>query len=321
MKKTILIVVSLLTSILLASEFTVKTNPYFHDAEFECVALCGDVLLIGGDDEHIHRSLDLGKSWSSQKLRGVNGDVDVIFQAKNGVILAGMNEWDAHYIAISTDKGASWARVYKDNSIEIHCMFERNDGTIVGFGDDDVYVSSSTDYRDWDEIKRPWIKESPEYEEIDIPAAKVLPDGNVLIVGEDGFYACYDQAMKKRFYGNTMINGSCDFTTLFLMPDSVLFAGTEDGYLMKSSDRGKTWNLDYSDPLHKEEITGISFNNSGDGVAVGHKGLLFVTQDWGKSWKRIDSKTIENLEDVVTLDENTFFSVGDNGISLSIVVK
>ena len=89
--------------ILIAEEFKIHKHSFMNDDDLDCVALFDSTLFIGGDDEHIYRSLDFGTTWTKQKLRGVNGDADVIFQAKNGTLLAGVNEWDAHYITVSKE--------------------------------------------------------------------------------------------------------------------------------------------------------------------------------------------------------------------------
>lgn len=64
------------------------------------------------------------------------------------------------------------------------------------------------------------------------------------------------------------------------------------------------------------------FLNSGFGVAVGYDGIIVVTENSGKTWKRISNPhTTERLNGVTETKLSHFLIVGDEGIMLDLYVN
>ncbi len=87
----------------------------------------------------------------------------------------------------------------------------------------------------------------------------------------------------------------------------------ERGHILRSTDGGKTW-TQVPVPT-RATLTGVHFQGSDLGWAVGHDSVILRTTDGGDSWERVNwAPDDENpLLDVWFADEDTGFAVGAYG--------
>lgn len=66
------------------------------------------------------------------------------------------------------------------------------------------------------------------------------------------------------------------------------FAVGFGGVILKSTDSGKTWNLNYN--LQRSDLFSVSFSTRDIGYAVGSSNTILKTTDCGKNWELVDFK-------------------------------
>lgn len=72
-------------------------------------------------------------------------------------------------------------------------------------------------------------------------------------------------------------------TATTIVGDDVWAVG-HDAIILHSSDRGKTWQQQYSDPDMERPFLDVLFFNNQHGIAVGAYGTFYRTRDGGASW-------------------------------------
>ncbi len=99
--------------------------------------------------------------------------------------------------------------------------------------------------------------------------------------------------------------------TLAPAGDAVV-AGGELGYLLRSTDGGRTWDVAKAEPQRFAAITAVRFSDASNGVAVGHEGLILRTTDGGRTWKELhfDQEDGTPLMDLRRLPSGSWMAVG-----------
>ncbi len=316
--KQFIVALCSITISLTAGEISVKKYKAVSDNDLECIAYINEKIFLGGDDEQLYSSADMGETWEEMEMKRVNGDIDVIMQTSDGTVILAGGTWDESFILVSTDKGAKWDRVWDDDEIAIKTLVEMKNGTILAIGDEDEYVRSSMDYETWKEFDRPWKKSDKKFKEIDVHDSYRFKNGDVLLVGQGSYSMCYNKMLEKRIFSSGNYNESVNYTKLHFLNDTDGFMGSAEGVIYKTNDKGKTWT-----PVYKgsKYVSCIDFNDNGVGVAVGHEGLLVTSFDSGATWNESKSDVEENLNYVLVLEDGRFYAVGDEGTRISISVK
>ncbi len=99
--------------------------------------------------------------------------------------------------------------------------------------------------------------------------------GHVLLSGDDG--ATWTQA---RVPTRAML------CALEVVDDRHVWAVGHDATVLRSSDRGRTWSLQYHDPDEEAPLLDVWFADDDHGLAVGAYGLVLETEDGGDHWDR-----------------------------------
>ncbi len=302
-------------SSLAAENLSVERGKPFTEESLESALVTEDALYIGGGDEHLFVSLDNGRTWKTTELKKVDGGISGLLMTSDGVLLAGVNSWDEHFISASTDQGATWKRVWKDDDIQVNVILELQPGTAIGIGDEEQIVRSveETRYGKWKEPVRPWQKTAVPFAEVDVNALHIFSNGDILLVGESGFSICYDKSFSNMQYVAKVFRESINYTSVGFVNDNEGCAGCDDGTVYRTSDRGKTWTPVY---YGKTSVNGVAFNGAGTGVAVGDNGLLLISQDGGATWQPSESGVDGELAFVGKLNDGRFMAGGDSGIVL-----
>lgn len=315
MKKKLLFII-LLFVLTPKAEYLSKKE-FINTLDLESVIISKNRILVAAEEFFIYTSDDWGDTWTSFKVKKTyGGDALHLFKAKNGSLVVSGGLYDDHFIAISKDNGISWERVWKDEDMEIGCFVEIANGNILGFGDEDEFLISSSNLNEWYEYERPWKGSHPLFYEEDVRAAINLKDDRFLIVGDDGLMMCFNSNMSNCFYGNKQENEQLSFNSLVKNSEDLIYAGTDKGDIFKSNDEGKTWDNVYFCRNRSLSIRKIAFSPKGTGIAVGEDGVILISDNNGKTWKQITSHTDELLNDVTYLCNEKFVIVGDEGTFL-----
>ena len=93
---------------------------------------------------------------------------------------------------------------------------------------------------------------------------------------------------------------------------NALVAGGELGFLLRSTDEGKTWETAKVEPQRRAPVTTIHFLDDTHGMAVGHEGQILRTSDGGKTWQELhfDEEHGAPLMDIRRLPSGAWLAVG-----------
>ena len=91
----------------------------------------------------------------------------------------------------------------------------------------------------------------------------------------------------------------------------------DEGAILSTSDRGKTWVLQAS--ITELDLLSVDFSSDGiHGWAVGQGGTILATGDGGANWIRQASGTLQDLQSIhISNDGRRGWVVGDNGTILT----
>ncbi|HZP44491.1 MAG TPA: YCF48-related protein [Candidatus Binataceae bacterium] len=103
-----------------------------------------------------------------------------------------------------------------------------------------------------------------------------------------------------------------------ILPDGRAVVVGDQGLIMYSDDRGKTWtrqNLSKDQELY--DLYSVGFTSDGSrGWAVGDGGAIYRTDDRGKTWTLQQSKQKAALLKIAVIDSNKACAVGEHGTVL-----
>jgi photosystem II stability/assembly factor-like uncharacterized protein len=292
--------------------FKIQRNTAFTAEDLESITWSDRAMFVGCADEQVYTSTDNGQTWKKAELKRVDGDVAAILCTSDGTVIAGVNTYDEHFIAISSDLGATWKRVWSDDDITINLLIELDQGIVIAAGDEPVLVKSgsSVKYQSWKSIPRPWVTMGEAFAEIDVHDFHRFSNGDLLLVGESAFTICYDRGFGTMQFACPKLNEPVRFTSVAFMNDAEGCAGSENGAIFRTSDRGKTWKQVYFGKTH---IGDIAMNSTGQGVAVGTEGLILYTYDAGNTWTIAESNIQKELTFVKLMKDGRFVAGGEDG--------
>lgn len=106
----------------------------------------------------------------------------------------------------------------------------------------------------------------------------------------------------------------------------IVFAGTQQGWmlvadtagaswLLRSSDGGRSWTVPVPAPV--AHVADLAFGDPSHGWAVGADGVILATRDGGLSWQAQASGSAQALRVVVALDARTAWAAGAGGTLLA----
>lgn len=303
-----------------AKNFELKVYPKFTEHDFEDINYYGNRVVIAGEDSYIFIRSGDKKNWDKIKVPNSEGDAKCLFKtSRNSILLAGGKQ-DDYYIAISYNGGLNWRIIWRDPDMTIWSFVELPNGKVIAIGDENKYAVASGDLGKWECKTRPWNNFLSKYSEEDIRVAKLMPNKQVLMVGDNALLICYDQNFEKYVFANEFFSSEISYHSLTTTPKLKICMSDEDGYIYLTGNPTKGAMVVYSDSLNRS-IQDISFSNSGVGVAVGYKGMVVVSEDFGYTWKKLIPKTFERLNSVIEAEPNHFIIVGDEGTILDLYIS
>ncbi len=101
-----------------------------------------------------------------------------------------------------------------------------------------------------------------------------------------------------------------------LLHDTTLYLVGESGMIMKTKDLAQSF--EHLNPILRDNLISISFDNSGHGYAIGGKKTTLYTFDGGKNWNITEWDTIMNTSKytILPIDNNKFLLGHSGGISI-----
>jgi photosystem II stability/assembly factor-like uncharacterized protein len=96
--------------------------------------------------------------------------------------------------------------------------------------------------------------------------------------------------------------------------NAVIMGISEPGYILRTEDGGRSWQVVYADSSKGVFMDAMHFQPDGKGIVVGDpiNGKLYAlrTSDYGRSWERVDPATLPAL-----LDGESFFASSGGNVS------
>lgn len=102
-----------------------------------------------------------------------------------------------------------------------------------------------------------------------------------------------------------------DMVGLHFANDSTGVGVGLDGRIIRTTDKGKTWNK-INSPV-SSDLFSVLFINESRGVIVGDKGWILTTSDTGQSWNESMRVVEDDLRDVSFFNNDIGIAVGDKG--------
>jgi photosystem II stability/assembly factor-like uncharacterized protein len=99
--------------------------------------------------------------------------------------------------------------------------------------------------------------------------------------------------------------------------DTIYVAGTTG--IIRSTDKGETWNYTYTHSVPFVYLKKISFLNSKTGYCTGDDGTILYTSNAGLNWIKQNTNTTADIYDIAFINKDTIYAVGDNGVLLKTV--
>jgi photosystem II stability/assembly factor-like uncharacterized protein len=268
---------------------------------------------VGYDEEHVRRvynSKDGGATWDAVAVPGNGSNLTSITftDAQHGWAVGGNG-----LIIRTTDGGNSWELLKPPPTSELQAVYFLNPQ--VGFvGGRSALLDSHTD--------------------------EVTGFSEILCTkdGGDSWRRCYKQDEPSSFFQLTCLSESVAFAVLGAnqlirtedqgstwaevpkpakyvyavaqSPDGTTWLAGSQG-LHSSNDGGKTWRQPESLPkdIASKGWKAISFNDRGQGIAVGESGAIALTTDGGSNWKLSSLTGSEELR-VIRMRDSSAFILG-----------
>jgi len=300
------LLLALLTATVFAWEFSPAMEYEMHD--FLSVEWLSDsVVLIGGTEGLILRSTNKGLNWEETSVPETATICDLA--SRNGVVLAAGTD---STILRSLDTGKTWLKSHSEIGFRrLNSICFRTDTEAFAVGLDTVVLRSKNKGETWEYVKtqsgsisqtgfnkvffsdpgfgiacggnpgyykkilhssdsgKTW--EVAQGEMIDAPRAGCsIPGGGAILVGADEaiWRLKPDTTWEQRFLG-----GDSWLTDVTFVSPVNGFICNNVGQILITWDRGATWHCQDT-PENTPRLSGIAFQNSGFGIAVGSDGTV-----------------------------------------------
>lgn len=141
------------------------------------------------------------------------------------------------------------------------------------------------------------------------------PNNKLVAVGERGHILLSNDGYE---WQQIITPTQSTLTSVFFIDGLTGWAVGHDSTILKTSDGGTHWELQYANPDFEKPLLDIVFKNEHHGVAVGAYGQFMRTIDGGKSWlsefheEFLLEEDKEYLDELKAEDEEAYFDERDN---------
>ena len=118
-------------------------------------------------------------------------------------------------------------------------------------------------------------------------------------------------------------------TDIDCVNNNVCWATGHDAYILKTTDQGQTWTIQYQDEMFDAPLLSISMFNENSGIAVGAFAKSLMTNDGGNTWQdffvtedefqpHLNNVLVNGQDAYVTGELGLFYHSSDQGLNWSI---
>jgi len=118
-------------------------------------------------------------------------------------------------------------------------------------------------------------------------------------------------------------------TDIDCVNNNVCWATGHDAYILKTTDQGQTWTIQYQDEIFDAPLLSISMVNENSGIAVGAFAKSLMTNDGGNTWQEffvtedefqphLNNVLVNGQDAYVTGELGLFYHSSDQGLNWSI---
>lgn len=255
----------------------------------------GDVALAFGSEGTIVRSSDDGQSWQ----RVESGTREYLFDGaehpSGAVVLAGSRGT----LLRSLDQARSFVPVRVDSDRSFRALATADDGTFVAVGDEGVAYASR-------DAGQSFVKESSGSSEYLSRLVK-LPGQGMLVAGDHATLLLREPSGR---YRPLTLPAAMAVTALAVLPDGTILVGTQDGFVLASSDSGASFRESHK---MREDMFVIGFEWSPDMSALvarlRTRDVLF-SSDRGKSFERLPFEPDQGVSKLTWYPNAGFVGLG-----------
>jgi len=118
-------------------------------------------------------------------------------------------------------------------------------------------------------------------------------------------------------------------TDIDCVNENICWATGHDAYILKTTDQGQSWTIQYKDKLFDAPLLSISMFNENSGIAVGAFAKSLITKDGGDTWQdffvtedefqpHLNNVLVNGQDAYVTGELGLFYHSSDQGLNWSI---
>lgn len=297
--KTLNIYLSILFSLILfSSAGTAYSQGSLRCLEFK-TATDG---IAAGDNGVIMKTTDGGLTWNLiESNTTVNLNKTSVIDGDN-MVAAG----DFGTIIKSTNSGENWYSVVSNTTQKLRSIFINPDGIGFAAGNNGCILKTVDHGETWSVVEGTNFIQN-------LNSISMNSLGDVFVLGDKNTFALsLDTGATWSSPQVLAFELSMNFARF--IDDKKIFASSAFGDILKSDDKGLTWEIVYSNPEHNSFYR---INAVGDKlIAVGDNGKIVLSNDMGYSWIDVSSGTGERLLCLNFSDENIGYAGGENGVLL-----
>ena len=261
----------------------------------------GNTIVITGFTGLIYKSTDDGNSWSTITTAKHNYFLSGIYANSSTRKIWVIGDAGPSSVLYSSDFGSTWSTSFggapNTNFRDIDFLND-NTGYICGEGGSIIKTTNSG--QNWTTIPS-----------ITIQAANSIAavDENVVLAGcNNGVYL----RSTNSGLNFSLINAGISFQNFSFVDNNTGWA-VGSSKILKTTDKGVTWALQYS---HTATLLRIDMIDGNNGFACGWSGSLFKTTNGGVNWNQLPSQIPNNLTGLDFADANTGFVVSGGGFAV-----
>lgn len=257
-----------------------------------------NTIVITGFTGLIYKSTDDGNTWSTISTSKHKNYLSGIYANSASSKIWVVGDAGPNSVLYSSDFGNTWSTNFGGAQTENYRDIDfLNDNTGYICGEGGSIIKTTNSGVNWISIPS-----------ITIQAANAIEavDNDVVIAGcNNGVYL----RSTNSGLNFTLVNAGISFQDFSFIDNNTGWA-VAGSKILKTTDKGKTWALQYT---HTTQLLRIDMVNSNTGFACGWSGSLFKTTNGGVNWNQLPSQIPANLSGLDFVNENYGFVVSGGG--------
>ena len=253
--------------------------------------------------ESLFKSSDYFRGFSAiEKTQlPIKSSVNAIKMVDNRI---GIAVADSGYVIATTNGGAKWTVTTRLDSINLHDVYVKSNGSIFIVGDSSsiFYGKSFNDFQ--------VLRLNGNYALFNI---NFIDEFTGFILGNEGLILKTVDGGKS--WRNISVSASELLYQVKFLPDNKngIIVGKR-GTILKTTDGGDTWRK--LKPFTTKYLKSVDFLNEKVGLIVGGGGSIFRTDNGGESWNKMEFKQVRGLNKVLFIKDEMAVVAANKGMLL-----